>query len=78
MCVPTLCFFGGVSELKCSFMEENKLHVYSPLLPTNEVHGGGRNPLPWSFWVLKVHAGGIKCKKRTRGCLSCPHADRRG
>lgn len=43
VCDRPLCFFKGVSELKCSFMEENKLYTHSLLLPTSEAHSGGKN-----------------------------------
>lgn len=38
-CLHTFCFFRAVIELKCSSMEENKLHPYSPLVKHTVVVG---------------------------------------
>lgn len=75
VCLKTLCFFRGVSELKHSFMEENHLYTYSPLLSTSEAHGGGRNSPSMVFWGSQ---SSYSCKKRERGCLAWPHADTQG
>lgn len=70
VCPHTLCFFRGVSELKHIFMEENNPHTYSPLLST----GGGNSPST-ALWGTQ---SSYSCKRRERGCLAFPHADRQG
>lgn len=75
VCPNTPCFFRGVSELKHIFMEENNPHTYSPLLSTNEAHGGGRNSPSTALWGTQ---SSYSCTRRERGCLAFPHADRQG